>query len=191
MLSAPDDPTCDQLESVALFVLQALPSDEAAQLRAHLETCTACRSEHEALRAVGDAFASWPIDARRPSSSLWLRLADRIAQETGRAPAPTPSSTWDEPPWREVAPGITCKVLATDSARVTMMVRLAPGAEYPPHRHAGVEELHLLDGELWIDGRKLVPGDYSRAEPGTRDDHVWSETGCMCVLITSPQDVLG
>ena len=29
-----------------------------------------------------------------------------------------------------------------------MLVRLAPGAAYPPHRHAGVEELHLLEGEL-------------------------------------------
>ena len=29
-----------------------------------------------------------------------------------------------------------------------MLVRLAPGTDYPPHRHAGVEELHLLDGEI-------------------------------------------
>jgi len=28
-----------------------------------------------------------------------------------------------------------------------MLVRLAPGAEYAPHRHAGAEELHLLGGE--------------------------------------------
>lgn len=190
MSEAPDEPTCEQLESVAMLVLQALPPEESASLRAHLEACRECRAEHEALRAVGDAFASWPIDVLRPSS-LWPRLADRIAQETGRAPAEIPSSPWDEPPWREVAPGLTCKVLATDSTRVTMMVRLAPGAQYPPHRHAGIEELHLLDGELWVDERRLVAGDYSRAEPGTRDVHVWSETGCICVLITSPQDVLG
>ena len=30
-----------------------------------------------------------------------------------------------------------------------------------------VEELHLLNGELWIDERKLFPGDYNRAEPGS------------------------
>jgi anti-sigma factor ChrR (cupin superfamily) len=73
---------------------------------------------------------------------------------------------------------------------VSMLVRLAPGAEYPPHVHAGVEELHLLDGELWIDERKLYPGDYQRAEPGTGDTRVWSETGCTCVLITSTRDLL-
>ena len=51
-----------------------------------------------------------------------------------------------EPEWEEAAPGISCKLLATDTEkhRVSMLVRLAPGAEYPPHRHAGVEELYLL-----------------------------------------------
>jgi len=71
-----------------------------------------------------------------------------------------------------------------------MLVRLAAGAEYPPHTHAGVEELYLLDGELWIDHRKLYPGDYNRAEPGTSDERVWSETGCTCVLVTSTKDAL-
>ena len=71
-----------------------------------------------------------------------------------------------------------------------MLVRLDPNVEYPPHTHAGVEELHLLQGELWIDGRKLHPGDYIRAEPGTSDARVWSETGCTGVLITSPRDLL-
>ena len=71
-----------------------------------------------------------------------------------------------------------------------MLVRLDPGAHYPPHTHAGVEELHLLDGELWIDDRKLYPGDYNRAQRGTGDKRVWSETGCTCVLITSTEDAL-
>ena len=71
-----------------------------------------------------------------------------------------------------------------------MLVRLAPGASYPPHTHAGVEELHLLDGELWIDERKLFPGDYNYGAPGAGDERVWSETGCTCVLVTSTKDVL-
>jgi anti-sigma factor ChrR (cupin superfamily) len=71
-----------------------------------------------------------------------------------------------------------------------MLVRLAPGASYPGHTHAGVEELHLLDGELWIDDRKLVPGDYTYVTPGTGDDRVWSETGSTCLLVTSTEDIL-
>jgi len=74
---------------------------------------------------------------------------------------------WSEPEWEQVAPGIECKLLATDTERhrVSMLVRLAPGASYPAHTHAGVEELHLLNGELWIDERKLVPGDYNYGAP--------------------------
>lgn len=92
----------------------------------------------------------------------------------------------------EVAPGISCQLLATDTVkdRVSMLVRLGPGVDYPPHIHAGTEELHLLQGELWINDRKLYPGDYNRADLGTADQRVWSETGCTCVLITSTRDVI-
>ena len=103
-----------------------------------------------------------------------------------------PASDWKEPEWEEVTPGIFCKILATDSERdrVTMLVRLLPGVSYPPHTHAGVEELHLLSGELWIEDRLLHAGDYNYGAPGTSDQRVYSETGCTCVLITSPSDVL-
>ena len=105
--------------------------------------------------------------------------------------APPPPG-WSEPEWEEVAPGILCKLLANDTQaqRVSMLVRLLPGVAYPPHTHAGVEELHLLEGELWIEDRKLLPGDYNRGEAPTGDQRVWSETGCTCVLITNTQDIL-
>jgi anti-sigma factor ChrR (cupin superfamily) len=82
--------------------------------------------------------------------------------------------------------------MSTDTKRhrVSMLVRLLPGVDYPAHTHAGLEELFLLDGELWIDGRKLYPGDYNRAEALSGDKRVWSETGCTCVLITSTRDIL-
>jgi anti-sigma factor ChrR (cupin superfamily) len=144
---------------------------------------------------VADSFVFWPSDVLRPPASLQERLADRIAAETGGDPAvvqPAAEQRWDEPAWEQVAPGIFCKLMATDTERhrVSMLVRLSPGVEYPPHTHAGLEELFLLDGELWIDDRKLYPGDYNRAEPGTGDKRVWSETGCACVLVTSTRDVL-
>jgi anti-sigma factor ChrR (cupin superfamily) len=173
--------------------MQALPPDEAAAIEAHIASCSQCRQELETLRPVIESFVSWPTDVLRPPSSLQERLAHRIAGETGQNPVPPPPRRWDEPAWQEVAPGIFCKLLANDTERhrVSMLVRLLPGVDYPPHTHAGLEELFLLDGELWIDGRKLYPGDYNRAEAGSGDRRVWSETGCTCVLITSTQDVLG
>ena len=183
----------DHSERVFMHALQALPSGEAAAMEAHLATCAECRREVETLRPIVDSFTAWPTDVLRPSPSLRTRLAQRIAAETGGEPVLPVPPRWAEPEWKEVAPGISCKVLATDVERdrVSMLVRLGPGVDYPPHTHAGLEELHLLHGELWINDRKLYPGDYNRAEPGTADKRVWSETGCTCVLMTSTRDVLG
>ena len=138
------------------------------------------------------AYAADLADSYSPQA-LQARLAQRIAQETGQAAVLPPPQPWCEPAWDQVAPGIECKLLATATARrrVSMLVRLAPGASYPAHTHADMEELHLLEGELWIDARKLVPGDYNHAAPGTSDQRVWSETGCTCVLVTSTEDALG
>jgi DNA-directed RNA polymerase specialized sigma24 family protein len=133
-----------------------------------------------------------PAKGSRPSPALSRRLISRIRLESGGA-LPLPSEEQErEWAWKEVAPGICCVLLSTDSKhqRVSLLVRLAPGMDYPPHCHAGVEELHLLQGELEINDRKLVPGDYHRAEAGSIDVRVRSETGCTCVLITSIRDEL-
>jgi anti-sigma factor ChrR (cupin superfamily) len=182
----------DHLNAVFLYALQALPASELPVVEAQISACAECRQELETLRPVIDAFVAWPTDVLRPSASLWERLARRISAETGQAPLVPAPPRRPGPEWEEVAPGIACKLLATDAEkdRVSMLVRLAPGADYPPHDHAGTEELHLLHGELMVDDKKLYPGDYLRSEVGTGDQRVWSETGCTCVLLTSTRDVL-
>lgn len=191
MSEAGNDP-CERTELVSLYLLGALPSNEAAVMETHIERCSPCRRELEHLRPLVDDFTAWPTDLLRPSASLPERLAQRIAEETGGEPVSPPPREYKEPDWEEVAAGIFTKILATDYEhdRVTMLVRLLPGVSYPPHTHAGVEELHLLHGELWIEDRLLYPGDYNLGQPGHSDQRVYSETGCTCVLITSPSDVL-
>ena len=183
---------CEQSEMTCAYAAQALAASEIAAAEAHIATCPDCHRELESLRPVVNRFVSWPTDVLRPTTSLQGRLALRIAEETGKQPVLPPARQWSEPEWEQVAPGIECKLLGTDTERhrISMLVRLSPGASYPAHIHAGVEELHLLDGELWIDERKLVPGDYNHAPPGTGDKLVWSETGCTCVLVTSTKDIL-
>jgi hypothetical protein len=183
---------CTQVELVSLYVLQALPKSELATVEAHIYGCACCQQELASLRPLMQTFAFWPTDLLRPPRSLHSRLAWRIATDNeGRTQLPE-RSLEQGPRWAEVAPGISCAVLARDEGRhyVSMLVRLAPGTDYPPHTHADIEELYLLDGELWIDDRKLHPGDYNRAEPGTSDRRVWSETGCTCLLMTSMRDEL-
>lgn len=193
MTPSPEKNACIQLAHVYAYAMQALSPADATSIEAHLSSCSQCRDELDTLRPVVDSFVSWPTDVLRPTTSLHGRLARRIAAETGGEPVVPPAQKWQEPEWDEVSPGIFCKLLATDTERhrVSMLVRLLPGVEYPPHTHAELEELHLLDGELWIDERKLQPGDYNRAEAPTGDKRVWSETGCTCVLTTSTLDILG
>ncbi len=182
----------EHLDLVFLYALQALPSSEIPVVEAHISSCADCRQEIETLRPIIGSFVSWPTDVLRPPVSLWGRLAQRIADETGKEPVLPPPQLPAKPEWEEAAPGIFCKLLATDTEknRVSMLVRLAPGTDYPRHRHAGVEELHLLHGELMIGDKKLYPGDYNRGEPDSVDHRVWTETGCTCVLLTSTKDVL-
>jgi hypothetical protein len=184
---------CEQSEVTCAYALQVLPVSDIASAEVHIASCLDCRRELESIRPVVERFISWPADILRPPASLQERLARRIAEEIGKEPVLPPAHQWSEPQWEQVAPGIECKLLATDMERhrVSMLVRLAPGATYPAHRHAGVEELHLLHGELWIDERKLFPGDYNYGPPGAADDRVWTETGCTCVLVTSTKDTLG
>src|SRR6266436_5740295 len=182
----------EHLDLVFQYVLRALPSREIAVAEAHISSCADCQQEMKTLRPVIGSFVSWPTDVLRPSASLWASLARRIAEETGKEPVLPPSRLPAKPEWEEVAPGISCKLLATDTEKncVSMLVRLATGTDYPPHRHAGVEELHLLHGDLTVDDKKLYPGDYIRSEADSVDHRVWSETGCTCVLITSTKDAL-
>ena len=49
------------------------------------------------------------------------------------------------------------------------LVRLAPGARFPSHRHLGLERVLVLDGGYRDeqDGRLYLPGDWHEMQPGT------------------------
>jgi len=181
---------CQHGDATCAYALGALPAAEMVALRAHIASCSDCQAELEALYPAVDSLVCRPIDVLRPAPSLQFHLAKRIAEESGQSLLPPPPRRWREPEWEQVAPQIECKLLATDAIRrrVSMLVRLAPGASYPAH--IGAEELHLLDGELSIGQRKIFPGDYHNAAPGTGNICVWSQTGCTCFLTTSTEDVL-
>src|SRR4029450_7496755 len=110
--------------------------NEAQFVEFHVAECTDCRDELDALRPLIASFVSWPTDVLRPSLLVWERLARRIGAGTGGGPVEVAPPRWAEPDWKEVAPGIFCKPLATDMERhrVSMLVRLPPAGGGPPAR---------------------------------------------------------
>jgi anti-sigma factor ChrR (cupin superfamily) len=163
-----------------------------ASVEAQILLCEDCRQELETLRPIVKSFVGWSTDVLRPAESLWGRLTKRIATEEGTQPFVPPLEPPAKPEWEEAAPGIHVKILARNAGfnNVSMLVRLDPGTDYPAHRHAGIEELHLLHGILKVDDRTLYAGDFIHADPGSVDHRVWSETGCTCFLMTSTEDAL-
>lgn len=182
----------DHLESACLYALQALSASEIPSFEAHLSSCLKCQEEVAVLRPVIDSFVSWPTDVLRPSASLWDRLSRRICDESGAPPFSPASAPEVKLEWEEMGEGFLIKRLSIDTKtnRVTLLVRLGPGASYPAHRHRDSEELYVLLGEVWIDDKKLQAGDFLRAEAGTVDHRVWTESGCTCVLFASLKDTL-
>jgi len=191
MNSKPDTHSQEHMDLVFLFALHALPAPEIVSVEAQISSCEDCRQEIETLRPIIRSFVGWSTDVLRPAESLWDRLAKRIASETA-TPFVPPLEAPVKPEWEEAAPGIHVKILATNAENdsVSMLVRLDPGTDYPGHKHAGIEELHLLHGILKVDDRTLYPGDFIHAEAGSVDHRVWSEIGCTCFLMTSTKDTL-
>jgi len=90
-------------------------------------------------------------------------------------------------------PGIEYKLISRDAASGmrTQLVRFAAGARYPRHRHAGTEEIFLIEGSVSVNGTLLHAGDYCRSEPGTEEIGTYSETGGLALIISSERDEVG
>jgi len=182
-------------EQAALCALGALPADEARALGEQLaEGDAAVRDELAAFRSVVDDLA-YAAPAQAPPSALRARVLGRIA-----ATEPVVIEQDDvrfvrgaQVDW-EAGPiaGLQLKRLSMDGARGrrTSLVRMAAGVGYPRHRHADVEELYLLEGELLISGVLMRPGDYCRAEPDSVHDGIVTPGGCLFIVIACERDEL-
>jgi anti-sigma factor ChrR (cupin superfamily) len=191
----------------ALYSLGSLSGEEKAIYEQHLqEGCADCAQEIQSFQGVVEDL-SLSATAVVPSGKARERLfASLGVQEKAAAPKESQSSTRpkgillrepglliarsSEMPWEEAAPGIDRRVLSVDSERdyITTLVRVQPGTRYPSHRHAGVEELLVLEGDLHVHGIVMRAGDYCRAEPHSIHDVTYSESGCLLLLRTSQRD---
>jgi anti-sigma factor ChrR (cupin superfamily) len=91
--------------------------------------------------------------------------------------------------WRETEdPGVTFKLLYADRERatVTTLVRMEPGARIRAHRHLGVEQCLLLEGDLRSGGVEMAAGDFNCSLPGSVHEDLTTEGGAL-FLIVAPE----
>lgn len=129
------------------------------------------------------AFASLAT----PPPSLRDRLLAQVAAEASvKAPTVPFVLRSDETEWVETGiPGVRRRNLFLDEGtqRASFLVQMDPGAQYPPHRHVGVEECFVLAGTVRDDESTVSAGDYVRYECSTDHTSLRTDTGCTILLI--------
>jgi anti-sigma factor ChrR (cupin superfamily) len=85
--------------------------------------------------------------------------------------------------FQELRPGVEIHVLheSPDGARAAIL-RYAPGAEVPAHRHAGCEYIYVLEGEQSDERGSYGAGSFVVNEPGTTHQ-VKSRAGCTVLIL--------
>ena len=89
--------------------------------------------------------------------------------------------------------GIRVRCLSVDEGaeRVTMLVRMEAGTAYPAHRHGGVEECYVLEGDLSIgDETEMHAGDYQCMDHGSMHPVQSTRGGCLLLITSSQKDEL-
>ncbi len=93
---------------------------------------------------------------------------------------------WQDTPF----PGVQFQVLHYNEKAdlLTQLVRLAPGARFPAHRHGAAEQCLVLEGIVSLGTLKLRPGDFNLAAANTVHNETTTEEGCVLLIVSNPHD---
>lgn len=139
-----------------------LRADESLQVRlaAGLQPAQLSREQRERMRA-------------RLQSSLQAPLAEGMTTLRGA-----------DGEWLSINPLVQIKVLRVDAAAgsQTLLLRAAPGAVLPRHRHSREEEFIVLEGECRIGELRLSAGDAHFAAAGSWHEDTTTESGVLVLV---------
>lgn len=97
-------------------------------------------------------------------------------------------------PWKAFLPGVERRILREHAGTMWYLLRLAPGALLPAHRHAIDEECMVLSGSLRMGGAlELQEGDFHMAAKDVPHADITSDHGAVIFLRGAtpvPQSVL-
>jgi quercetin dioxygenase-like cupin family protein len=189
-LIAHDQVTADIQERAALFALGLLPAEEAAAFEEHSGACSVCAEEIRHFRETA-AHMGFAADPVQPHPRVRERLLAAVRQSrvdlpSGVSVIRAAEGKWRRTPWA----GVTYKNLYSDPATnyFTSLLRIEAGAQYPPHRHTGVEQCLVLEGSVRLGGAVLYPGDFELADAQSVHGVIETDTGCLLLIIASQSD---
>jgi putative transcriptional regulator len=179
-------------EQLALYALGALSQQEARVVEHHLaEGCEVCASELQPFDSVVEALGFAVLSAT-PQAGVRAKLISRLVEETKTVSPPLRealrnySLRANEGKWTETAQGVFEKRLFSDEHRgtVTTLIKVMPGIKLPSHRHMGLEECLVIEGDFHVGSEEFGPGDYRCAMAGTIDETPFSINGALLLIVS-------
>lgn len=179
-------------DNVDLYVLGMLSAAERAEFEAavHAGEIDANDLDESLQTLTGlseEIAAAMPTPRKAVKDALMSAITGGPAESSKRETKEQMFLYADDGEWHELFPGIRIRVLHQNEAdgRTMFLARLDPGSAYPAHRHKGLEECLVLEGDLNVDGRTLRAGDFTAAYDENVHIDTHSKEGCL-LLLTSP-----
>ena len=193
----------------ALYALGALEGDEAREFEEHLAAgCDACAAELREFEGVAEYLGLAAPEAEPPAGArarlLALVSGERGGGESGadvshgEAHDDAPSLLRGDAPgflvlragegeWRPTDDtGVSFKLLFADRERgtLTTLVRMEPGSRIRSHRHLGIEQCLVLEGDVRSGAIGMSAGDFNCSMPGSVHEELVSEAGALLLLVS-------
>lgn len=195
----------DSLElKAALYALGTLTQNEARNFEESLEDVDeATRAELQEFDTVVKLLGL-SADDEIPSPKMGEKIAAFAAQNPRPAPPEATASLpeiaahpfitirRDEGKWLQPYEGIFLKPVFENkqTGTSTYLLKMNPNTKTTLHRHPGIEECVVIEGDFHVDGKDLSAGDYHCALPGSIHDRPRTTGGALVLIVASGYEVL-
>jgi len=169
--------------------LLALAAEEGRDGRGQAEEAQTQSAHADAGVARADAGAVRDESAEWESAGAVRENADEGMVDAQRANVPSDFLIVraGEGEWRPTEDrGVSFKLLFVDRERatVTTLLRMEPGARIPRHRHLGVEQCLVLEGDVRSGPYQMAAGDFNCSLPGSIHDELITDGGALLLLVS-------
>lgn len=134
---------------------------------------------------LNGAVSPTPVD-QAALARVKRRVLARIAEAQGSSHLTVRA---EDGQWQPFGPGLTLKVLHEADGVMSYLVRLAPGAVLPPHRHPIDEECMVLEGSLRIGDLEVRAGGFHLGRQDVLHMPIVSEQGALIFLRGAPPEM--